>query len=277
VIFRQDHPPGRQGLSDFTEATSLGVSIAGQLLEHRLYHFRLAFSGGGFSKISAEHFGCSTARNKGPTACGTLLTVRRDVLEETVLGALRERLMDLALFREFVAEFTATWNQLQAEAAAGQTAQRAELERVRGQIERAVDAIVAGTASMSLKQRLEELERRKAALEVELAGAEAPAPRLHPNLAELYRARVAELSRVLAAEDAMEAREVVRGLVEAIRLVPEAGKLRMEVRGELGAILSLAEGARNGERPGDVAEAFVVQMKEDAGTRIGLCRTALTY
>ena len=45
VIFRQDHPPGRQGLSDFTEATSLGVSIAGQPLEHRLYHFRLAFSG----------------------------------------------------------------------------------------------------------------------------------------------------------------------------------------------------------------------------------------
>jgi len=45
VIFRQDHPPGRQGLSDFTEAGSLGVSIAGQPLEHRLYHFRLAFSG----------------------------------------------------------------------------------------------------------------------------------------------------------------------------------------------------------------------------------------
>ena len=45
VIFRQDHPPGRQGLSDFTEATSPGVSIAGQPLEHRLYHFRLAFSG----------------------------------------------------------------------------------------------------------------------------------------------------------------------------------------------------------------------------------------
>jgi hypothetical protein len=45
VIFRQDHPPGRQGLSDFTEATSLGVTIAGQPFEHRLYHFRLAFSG----------------------------------------------------------------------------------------------------------------------------------------------------------------------------------------------------------------------------------------
>jgi hypothetical protein len=32
-------------LSDFTDASALGVSIAGVPLEHRLYHFRLAFSG----------------------------------------------------------------------------------------------------------------------------------------------------------------------------------------------------------------------------------------
>jgi DNA invertase Pin-like site-specific DNA recombinase len=222
--------------------------------------------GGGFSKISAAHFGCSAARNKGPTACANRLTVRRDLLEETVLAALRERLMDPDLFRAFVAEFTATWNRLQAEASAGQSAQRAELERVQGQIERAVDAIVAGTASSSLKARLDELEARKAALEAELAGAEAPAPRLHPNLAAVYRDRIADLARVLDTDDAAEAREVVRGLVEAIRLVPEEGRLRIEVRGELGAILRLAEGARNGERPGVVAEAFVEQIKMDAGT-----------
>jgi hypothetical protein len=45
VIFRQEHPPGRLGLSDFTDMRDLGVSIAGVVLEHRLYHFRLAFSG----------------------------------------------------------------------------------------------------------------------------------------------------------------------------------------------------------------------------------------
>src|SRR5271166_981281 len=45
VIFRQEHPPGRLGLSDFTEMGDHGVSIAGVLLDHRLYHFRLAFSG----------------------------------------------------------------------------------------------------------------------------------------------------------------------------------------------------------------------------------------
>ena len=45
VIFRQEHPPGRMGLSDFTEVADLGVTIAGQILDCQLYHFRLPFSG----------------------------------------------------------------------------------------------------------------------------------------------------------------------------------------------------------------------------------------
>ena len=45
VIFRQKHEPGHRGLSDFTHMGSLGVSVAGQPLDHMLYHFRLAWSG----------------------------------------------------------------------------------------------------------------------------------------------------------------------------------------------------------------------------------------
>ena len=45
VIFRQEHEPGRLGLSDFTDTSALGITVAGILLGHRLYHFRLAFSG----------------------------------------------------------------------------------------------------------------------------------------------------------------------------------------------------------------------------------------
>lgn len=45
VIFRQEHPPGRLGLSDFTDLRDRGVRVAGVPLDHRLYHFRLAFSG----------------------------------------------------------------------------------------------------------------------------------------------------------------------------------------------------------------------------------------
>jgi len=45
VIFRQVHEPGRMGLSDFTDMADLGVTIVGERLDHRLYHFRLAYSG----------------------------------------------------------------------------------------------------------------------------------------------------------------------------------------------------------------------------------------
>jgi len=45
IFFPQRHDPGRQALSDFTVADSLGVTIAGEHFPHRLYHFRLACSG----------------------------------------------------------------------------------------------------------------------------------------------------------------------------------------------------------------------------------------
>jgi len=51
VIFCQEHPPGQQALSDFTDAGELGVSIAGAPLEHRLYHFCLAFSHWEFAHV----------------------------------------------------------------------------------------------------------------------------------------------------------------------------------------------------------------------------------
>ena len=45
LVFRQTHPPSQLGLSDFTDGSDLRVRIAGELLEHLLYHFRLAYSG----------------------------------------------------------------------------------------------------------------------------------------------------------------------------------------------------------------------------------------
>lgn len=45
VIFRQAQEPGKFGLSDFTDMNALGVRVAGQALDHLLYHFRLPWSG----------------------------------------------------------------------------------------------------------------------------------------------------------------------------------------------------------------------------------------
>jgi hypothetical protein len=51
VIFRQNHPPGRMALSDFTDMEDLAVTVAGVPLPHRLYHFRLAYSGFAYAQV----------------------------------------------------------------------------------------------------------------------------------------------------------------------------------------------------------------------------------
>lgn len=45
IYFAQEHPPGRLGLSDFTVADELDISLGGMAFPHRLYQFALAHSG----------------------------------------------------------------------------------------------------------------------------------------------------------------------------------------------------------------------------------------
>ena len=228
---------------------------------------RCGTCGGGFSMISKSHLGCSTARNKGETACANRLTIRRDVLESTVLDGLRARLMDPALYQAFAAEFTAEWNRMQAHAAGDLGERTKELARVKDKLERLVDAICNGTPALAVKVRMRELEELRIALEHELATAIAPAPRLHPNLAILYRQRVAALADALTGDGAAAARDLLRGLIDEIRIVPEGRTQRVELRGELAAILGLS-GATNTKAPAGVAGAVCMaeQVKVVAGT-----------
>ncbi|HEU4551044.1 MAG TPA: hypothetical protein VFS01_15195, partial [Rhizomicrobium sp.] len=64
-------------------------------------------------------------------------------------------------FRVFAEEFTAEWNRLQAEASAGLTARRQELERVERQLARLVDALAEGAPVGAVKARMLELERKR--------------------------------------------------------------------------------------------------------------------
>ncbi len=217
--------------------------------------------GGGYSKISAAHFGCSTARKKGETVCTNLLTIRRDVLENTVLDALRTRLMDPDLFKAFAEAFVEEWNKLQGNLAAEHEAQRGELDRGRRQLERLVDALADGTPAAMVRDRMTALDARRVQLEAALAAPPPSAPRLHPNLAEVYRTKVADLAQALAADDAAEARELVRGLVEAILLAPEDGKLAVTIRGELASILQLAVAAQRSGARGNGIDTSVLSEK----------------
>ena len=93
----------------------------------------------------------------------------------------------------------------------------------------------------------------------------APTPRLHPNLAIVYRKKIASLTQALMANGGAAAMKLVRGLVEEIRLVPEGGATRIELRGELAAIIGLA-GSPNSQSPGVSVGALAEQVKMVAGT-----------
>jgi site-specific DNA recombinase len=85
------------------------------------------------------------------------------------------------------------------------------------------------------------MEGRKKELEAFLADAEEPPPLLHPGMAGIYRAQVAELYD--APQEDVEAKrlkaaEALRSLVKEIILTPADGALAVDVRGDLAEILA---------------------------------------
>ena len=131
-----------------------------------------------------------------------------------------------------------------------------------------IDAIKDGFAGPELKAEMDELQARKESLLARLATADAPVPLLHPNLAALYREKVATLPSTLQnAESRSEAAEALRGLVDAIVLVPAGNELRIELKGNLAAMLSAAQNAKRSPE-GDLS----LQIALVAGARLGLYR-----
>ena len=158
---------------------------------------------------------CFGARDQG--TCSNRLTIRRDEVEQRVLHALQEKLLRQDLFEEFCEEFTREMNRLRMEYRANLSSAERELERVRAGIRKVIDAIKDGFAGPELKAEMDELQARKESLLAQLATADAPVPLLHPNLAALYREKVATLASALQnAESRSEAAEALRGLVDAI-------------------------------------------------------------
>jgi site-specific DNA recombinase len=226
---------------------------------------------GVMTNIGRDYLACSAARRQG--TCGNGRGIRREVLERLILDALRTRLMQPEHVAMFVAEFTAEWNRLQAETSAQHAARRRELDAVQRRLDGLIDAITDGLRAPGLQQRLDELETRKAELERSLSAAPMPAPRLHPSLAEVYRQKVENLGAALGGDDAAEAMEVIRSLIERVVLHPAPDGQRgfeIELIGEIAAMVSLGrdDGPRARTRESTADQAlFQSSMKVVAGAR----------
>ncbi|MEJ6011797.1 recombinase family protein [Novosphingobium aquae] len=189
--------------------------------------------GGGYSMVSGDLLGCSTARNKG--TCNNRTNIRRDRLEERVLNALRHHLMDPALFAEFCDEFTREMNRARIEGRAAITAAETEIRKIDRDLDKLIDLILDGGQADRLNEKMLMLEKRQKELKEFLETAKEPEPLLHPEMATFYRERVQELYAALKSEPKQpqtEVTEVLRSLINQIILTPQDGELQIDVRGE---------------------------------------------
>jgi hypothetical protein len=113
-----------------------------------------------------------------------------------------------------------------------QAAERApaetQLAKIKKRQRRNVDAIADSISARTLKDELMALEAREDVLIAKLQTAPQQNVLLNPNMAEIYRQRVAVLHQALDAPHGnVEAIEAVRSLIDRIAVTPTAGKLTM--------------------------------------------------
>ena len=124
--------------------------------------------------------------------------------------------------------------------------------------------IIDGVPASEVRDELTANAARREELKARLAAADAPPPLLHPEMAELYRTKVSTLAQALEqSETRAEATEALRGLVDAIILTPADGELRIELKGNLAAMLSAATNAKRSPETGDLS--LQVEMVAGAG------------
>ncbi|SMH62814.1 recombinase family protein [Azospirillum agricola] len=265
----------RQG--DLNEAVKVPFHQKARPKNLLSYLLKCGECGGGFSMVSHTHLGCSSARNKG--TCGNRLTIGRVKLEEAVLGALRDHLMDPNLCAIFCEEYTRHVNRLRMEHNAALGSYKRELESATRELDKLIDAIVAGVPASRVKDRMHVLEARRAELAVMVESTNEAPTLLHPSMAQHYRDEIQNLIECLNGGDQrIEAAELMRSLIDKIVLTPNGMRtaLTVDLLGDLAGILAFAnkKSAANKEKPltrsgfQDLAQTWQVKMVE--GTRSDL-------
>ncbi len=223
--------------------------------------------GAPLASIGRDYLACGAARQKG--TCDNRRSLPRRMLEDIILDALKERLMAPELVKAFITAYHAEINRQRHLAELDVGVKRRELEEVNRKLTGLIEAIADGLRAPGLQARLDELGERKASLEQVIAAAPAPAPRLHPNLAELYRQKVANLRAALAnPATRTEALESLRGLVEKVTVKAQGEGFTIELVGEIARMVAMAAEAKNtkaASKEAAVPDVFACSVKVVAG------------
>jgi site-specific DNA recombinase len=212
--------------------------------------------GAGFIMSGKNRLGCFGARDQGGA---TITSPSRDEVEHRVLTALQEKLLNRELFAEFCDEFTREMNRLRMEHRASLSAAEREIERIEVRRKKLIEIVMDGVPPAERKSEMIANAARREELKAKLAAADASPPLLHSGMADLYRQKVTNLAQALEhPETRTEASEALRGLIDAIVLTPDQGQLKIELKGNLTAMLGAAQNAKRSPETGDLSLQVVM-------------------
>ncbi|MEM0909428.1 MAG: recombinase family protein [Pseudomonadota bacterium] len=213
--------------------------------------------GGGMSIVSTGRYGCSSARNKG--TCDNRLTIKQEVLEQTVLGGLQRELMRSDRIQVFCDEYTKYSNQLRKARFVKINRFKSELEKLANDKENIIEAIKNGIPASEVKAPLEKIVERREQIEAFLNEQDETSVIMHPSMAERYKQEVMTLTASLNRDHAKtEASTLIRGLIDRIVLTPKSGgqEYSIDLHGKLAGILALATENK------DLVQPLIRQLEE---------------
>ena len=201
---------------------------------------RCGCCGGGFAAVGKDYLACSAARKQD--TCPQKRSFKRHELEGIVLNLLRDRLMRPEAVAAFVASVSREMNAGRAEESAARARLATERTQITRRLDGLYDAIADGLRTAGLKSKLEDMEAQLAEVDAKLA-APAPSPvRLHPQLSEMYRRKVEELSQTLADPEIRPAAlETIRSLITAVTIHETDQGTRVTLDGAITALVGLAQ------------------------------------
>jgi site-specific DNA recombinase len=176
--------------------------------------------GANYTIVAKDTYGCATHKTKG--TCTNSHRIKRPDIEHVVLRGIKDQLSSEDLVEEFIQAFNAEIREINAGRANEGRRFEAELQDVEKKRAAILEAIEQGVVTATTKDRLLELESKKALLEAQISRpGPAPYSSLHPNLAALYRQKIDRLQDALNdPEIRQQASEIIRSLVDRIVVSP---------------------------------------------------------
>ncbi|GFE64920.1 resolvase [Litoreibacter roseus] len=220
--------------------------------KHRKVHplsgvLRCRECGGPLAITAKDRYGCSAYR--ASRACSNSKTILRKEVEARVFEGLHTGLLNSKYLDQFTAEFQKEVERLRKTSVSELRLKTKRLVEVTRQIDRIVNHIISGTDTKSITSKLSELETEKETLEVEVAHHEErdTVIPIH-NLGQVYRTKIKQLTDGLS-DPALRQRaiEAIQDLIDHIKVTPTNTGFDVELHGELGAIMEMAD--ENERRP----------------------------